>query len=527
MWLVLVVGLLAAAHFISAVATSNYTTIKSEFSDDAIRFKSWAASDENLCRGGTDHHAGWVDLDSQHLFFCQLASLTYFSTEETDWLSSTGYHEAHHDPLLAPLLIWVQNSPGESVLTSMLFENGPCLLDDTPDTTRSNPLSWTKHFNVVYLEQFPGAGLSYAKEDDDEKPSYTYRVSQSSLDTVRFIRLLYQAFPSLVEVDLHLAGEAFGGRSATDLASTILDYNKFLTSHPKPSEKDFRLPLRGLILGNPWISPVTQVPSMYDVSCFEWRGEYPPHLDQDDCVRVLAALERCETRLRTCGLSDSDPVLCQFPREACEKPYLEVFRNSTGSMQDRRIRSCQAPGNCYPEMEDAKSYLNSVRVFEEELEVNTQTSGAKKRWDRFNASTYARYMASGDYFDPTTPSLSKILDAARGHSRYAGSQRQLDVLIYAGVADITSNPDGLLDTMKQLRWPGQAPFRGTPWADLPWLTQSGGFAGRLKAVPNLWFVEMEEAGQMVSFHCFCTLSISLQDGLLIVDRCRLISRFQC
>ncbi|KAJ2970812.1 hypothetical protein NQ176_g8005 [Zarea fungicola] len=120
-------------------------------------------------------------------------------------------------------------------------------------------------------------------------------------------------------------------------------------------------------------------------------------------------------------------------------------------------------------------------------------------WDLLNTTVYERYVASGDMNTAAIPDLEEILDYSRRSGAERGGISPVDVLIYVGVTDVVCNPDGVLEALRLADWEGKMDFRGKPWMELPWLSSSGNRAGRVKAVPNLWFVEVEEAGHMVPF----------------------------
>ncbi|KAF4477037.1 Carboxypeptidase Y-like protein [Colletotrichum fructicola Nara gc5] len=185
-------------------------------------------------------HTGWADIGERHLFF---------------W-----FHEARHDEQDAPLMIWFQGGPGGSSLHGMLYENGPCLSDGA-NGTEFNPNSWTEHFNIIYLDRPAGVGFSYVDDYSDET-SYPSRAEESALDIISFIKLFYEAFPDFADADLHLAGESYAGRYIPSIASTILEYNDFLTSAPDVKAALATIPLRSSMLGNPWISPAEQLVSI-------------------------------------------------------------------------------------------------------------------------------------------------------------------------------------------------------------------------------------------------------------------------
>ncbi|TDZ25117.1 Carboxypeptidase Y-like protein [Colletotrichum orbiculare MAFF 240422] len=457
---------------------SGYETITSNFSGYAIRVKSWSADDVHLCRGRAAHHTGWADIGHNHLFF---------------WL-----HRVRSKKEDAPLLIWLQGGPGGSSLHGMLYENGPCLSDGSANDTQYNSYSWTEHFNVVYLDQPAGVGFSYV-DDSANDEAYPSRAEFSSLDVVAFIKLLYEAFPELADVDLHIAGESYAGRYVPAIASAILEYNQFLTSAPVSKAAAAAaptIPLRSLMLGNPWISPAEQLASMYDVSCFPYRDQFGPHLDERDCTRALKAVDRCEAVARACAAGDNDPVLCAQPKKLCQDEFVGIFANVTRSYYDRRRRHCPGPQDCYPDIAKMVDFLSSDRVMRELLEVPRQTGGRKSKWEMSSQLVEERYFESGDFYTPAIKDLERVLHYARA-VRTTDYQRKLDVLVYVGVADIICNADGVLDGLRQIKWADRTLFRATPWRELPWTSSSGGRGGRLKSVPNLWLAEIEEAGHMV------------------------------
>ncbi|KAF6814758.1 carboxypeptidase y [Colletotrichum musicola] len=463
-----------AVRGVTTTTAGGYKTIASRFSDNAIRVKSWSADDALLCDGGATHHTGWADIGGRHLFF---------------W-----FHEARKNKHDAPLMIWLQGGPGGSSLHGMLYENGPCLSDGA-NGTDFNPYSWTEHFNIIYLDQPAGVGFSYVDKDADDA-SYPSRVEDSSLDAVAFVRLFHEAFPEFADNDLHLSGESYAGRYIPGIASAILEYNDFLASAPDPEAVASTIPLRSLMMGNPWISPAEQLSSMYDVSCFPYRDKYEPHLDPEDCVKALKVVDRCEAVARACAIGKSDPVLCAQPKTLCQDEFIGIFANVTRSYYDRRLRNCPGPQNCYPDIDQMAGFLSSDKVMREYLEVPTQTGGRKKRWDMSSSLIERRYFESGDFYTPSITDLKKVLDYSKKSSR-SEHQRPVDVLVYVGTADIICNADGVLEGLRQISWDGRTSFRAAPWRDLPWTSSSGTRGGRAKATEGLWLVEIEDAGHMV------------------------------
>ncbi|VDK68119.1 unnamed protein product, partial [Cylicostephanus goldi] len=75
------------------------------------------------------------------------------------------------DPATAPLLLWLNGGPGSSSLEGLFFENGPFRIGKDGFTVTSNPYSWNKFANVLYLESPVGVGYSYST--DGVLPQYS------------------------------------------------------------------------------------------------------------------------------------------------------------------------------------------------------------------------------------------------------------------------------------------------------------------------------------------------------------------
>ncbi|RMJ16086.1 hypothetical protein CDV36_004254 [Fusarium kuroshium] len=127
------------------------------------------------------------------------------------------------------------------------------------------------------------------------------------------------------------------------------------------------------------------------------------------------------------------------------------------------------------------------------LQVYTQSNSTKTSWDMINEIIERRYIESGDYVMPSTLQMQRLLNYAR-NNKSSSRVRSLDILIYAGVADIARNTEGVLSTLNGLRWEGRREFNGIPWRELT--SRDRKSTGRVKRVPNLWMVEFNDAGHM-------------------------------
>ncbi|RDA95703.1 hypothetical protein CP533_1167 [Ophiocordyceps camponoti-saundersi (nom. inval.)] len=70
------------------------------------------------------------------------------------------YFEAQRNPHQSPTVGWVNGGPGGSSMFGLLTENGPCQVEENM-TTSSNPWSWNREHNMLYVDQPVHTGFSY------------------------------------------------------------------------------------------------------------------------------------------------------------------------------------------------------------------------------------------------------------------------------------------------------------------------------------------------------------------------------
>ncbi|RDW58513.1 hypothetical protein BP5796_12443 [Coleophoma crateriformis] len=451
--------LLGASH-----AQAAYVKINSTFDEaNSIRVKHF--EEAQLCDGGSKHHTGWADISDHHLFF---------------W-----YHEARSTAIDPPLLIWLQGGPGGSSLIGCLAENGPCQVNDYANGTTYNPYSWTESFHVIYIDQPVGTGFSYVDEVD-EPESYPDRTEQSALDFVTMLKLLYEAFPQLKDLPLHIAGESYAGRFIPVYAATIIDYNAL-------ADNDSKIPIASIMVGNGWSSPLDNEVSLYEISCY-LHDSILPVFNTTECSQMANAVDQCEIMMEAC-VSVPDNLVCRTAGEYCDKHLLNTMEDKLLTPYDRTLK-CPAPGRCYPDFRRATEWLNSTEVKERQLEVVSQSGSRKTSFEMSSSLISERYHDSGDFWTDSSPSLKKILD-------YTSSQKALskdpgiDMLYYVGINDWICNPIGVRRLLERIKWKNHAEFRAMDMEILPWATKDGHKGTRAKKTDGLWYYEIQDAGHLV------------------------------
>ncbi|GES60621.1 carboxypeptidase S1 [Aspergillus terreus] len=106
----------------------------------------------NFCDSASDSYAGYVNFPPNTM----KDAIQDFPVHLFFW-----YFESQLDPATSPLSIWLQGGPGGSSMFGAFTENGPCAVNDDSQSTYRNEYAWTKHANMLYIDQPVQTGFSY------------------------------------------------------------------------------------------------------------------------------------------------------------------------------------------------------------------------------------------------------------------------------------------------------------------------------------------------------------------------------
>lgn len=383
-------------------------------------------------------------------------------------------------------MLWLQGGPGGASTMDALAENGPCLITADGNSER-NPFSWTKEYHMVYIDQPVGAGFSYVDNHHDTG-AYHNSTEAAALDIVAFIKLFQEGFPELANNPLTIAGESYGGRYVPIIGASILDYNRLV---PKES----RIPLNSLIVVNGWTSPPYQAPAIYDVGCYDYKGQ-PPYFSLEECELMARSLDQMNGLLSACS-SAGDSLMCTTAGKRFDELIMDPMQSKHQNMYDRRM-SCPEPGRCYPKFRAILSWLNSDKVMNNYFEVPEQTNGIKMSVSLENDTVREAMTRSGDFWKDTAAFVEKILQHSSSEIAMA-SESAVNMLFMAGNMDVTCGPYGMQRFLDEARWKYHPEFRNAPWEVLRWPNEERSEYDRVKRTKGLWLVDIAEAGHVVCF----------------------------
>ncbi|EEU44105.1 uncharacterized protein NECHADRAFT_74169 [Fusarium vanettenii 77-13-4] len=87
------------------------------------------------------------------------------------------YFESQRYPERAPTILYLTGGPAEASAQPMLTGVGPCLINKHGNDTTFNPFSWTRYYNVIFVDEVAGSGFSKTPEGVDFQPTTAHEVA--------------------------------------------------------------------------------------------------------------------------------------------------------------------------------------------------------------------------------------------------------------------------------------------------------------------------------------------------------------
>lgn len=439
-WATAACGLLLLASLVSVTAADGA-------SDYFVRSLPGVPEDDMV-----KMHAGHVEINPEHngnLFF---------------WLV-----ENQHIANKQRTVIWLNGGPGCSSEDGVMMEIGPYRLKDENTLERNNG-SWHEFANLLFVDNPVGTGYSYVDTN-----SYVHELDEMADQFMVFLEKWFKLFPKYEGDDLYIAGESYAGQHIPYIAKAIVDRNK------KPETKS-KWNLKGLLIGNGWISPKDQYEAYLSFAYEKGLVEK----GSNTASQLEAQYRICSKDVAT--QSDSVDIT------SCEAVLQELLRltqttNSDGqaectNMYDVRLTdvypSCGM--NWPPDLKYVTPYLRKQEVVSA-LHIN---SNKNTGWQECNGAVGAEFKAR-----KSVPSIRLLPDLLK----------EVDILLFSGAEDLICNHLGTESLISNMEWNGGKGFETSPgnWAPRRDWTFEGEPAGFWQSARNLTYVLFYNSSHMVPF----------------------------
>ncbi|XP_031485078.1 serine carboxypeptidase-like 40 [Nymphaea colorata] len=357
--------------------------------------------------------------------------------------------EAATDPESKPLVWWFDGGAGTSAFGfGALQANGPFHVDQSGESLVSNPYSWNKVANMLYVETPFGVGFSYSTNQSDFA---TMGDNSTTVDNFQFLANWLERFPEYKSGDLYLAGQN-AGNFVSQLAELIIFYNNKTGSS---------INLKGIILGNPSIDDLEDA-----------RGRFIFHAGHgilsDHIIRLVDKKCNC---------------LGCWNSSTCKR-VLELSRPKAFSynLKDVYDLPCQEPAYVSSVYNDpmtmytcAKS-LTTNYVNKPEVQTALHVNKGAWNWEAFNMDLEGKFNQS---YKSIVPTLRNVM---------AGG---CPIWIYSGDLDSRNPVTSTMYSLRLLRLKEKTPWYG--WYITPF--ELAGYV--MEYEEKLTFITIRGAGHSV------------------------------
>ncbi|KAF1955595.1 pheromone-processing carboxypeptidase kex1 [Byssothecium circinans] len=398
-------------------------------------------------------HAGHIEVDAEHngnLFF---------------W-----HYQNRHIANRQRTVIWLNGGPGCSSMDGALMEIGPYRVREGGNLEYNNG-SWDEFANLLFVDQPVGTGFSYVNTD-----SYISELDQMAAHFMIFLEKFFDLFPEYEHDDIYIAGESYAGQHIPYISRAILKRNQDKNAAHRPWA------LKGVLIGNGWISPVDQylayLPYAYKMGLVQGGTEKARRIEalQTKCVELL---------------NQGNNLRVDTP--ACESIMLAILEETKNTkaeenkqcinMYDIRLRDDSSCGmNWPPDLAAVTPYLHRQDVVAA-LHINPDK---KTGWQECNGAVSSRFRARNSM--PTVEFLPELLS-------------QIEVVLFSGDQDLICNHLGTEAMIDRISWNGGKGFELSPgvWAPRRDWTFEGEPAGTYQQARNLTYVVFYNSSHMVPF----------------------------
>uniref|UniRef100_A0A1B6CZ11 Carboxypeptidase n=1 Tax=Clastoptera arizonana TaxID=38151 RepID=A0A1B6CZ11_9HEMI len=154
------------------------------------------------------------------------------------------FFPAKHNWTSSSTLLWLQGGPGATSMFGLFEEIGPYIV--TKKGLKKRKYSWNKHLNLIFIDNPVGTGYSFTKYDN----CYPTNETAVGNDLYKALIQIFTLFPKIQQNSFYVSGESYGGKYVPAISYTI---------HKNNPTANITIKLRGLLIGNGWSDPSTQI----------------------------------------------------------------------------------------------------------------------------------------------------------------------------------------------------------------------------------------------------------------------------
>nr|XP_003702172.1 PREDICTED: retinoid-inducible serine carboxypeptidase-like [Megachile rotundata]XP_012138025.1 PREDICTED: retinoid-inducible serine carboxypeptidase-like [Megachile rotundata]XP_012138026.1 PREDICTED: retinoid-inducible serine carboxypeptidase-like [Megachile rotundata] len=358
-----------------------------------------------------------------------------------------------------PLIIWLQGGPGASSTSYGNFEEiGP--LDFDLEERNS---TWVKNYNVLFIDNPVGTGFSYTTSAS----AYATTNAQIAEDLVACMKGFLQKLPQFQNVPTYITTESYGGKMGAEFA---------LVWYKAQSEGKIKSNLRGVVLGDAWISPIDSV--MTWAPFLQATGM----IDSEGFKKVDASAQKTKAAVDS-GLWKTATTLWSYTEA--------VISRATNNIDFYNILTKVSPSYRQYSLADKlmsdSGFLREKAVYAE-ANLDALMNGPVKKALGLSVhhggqsnTVFSRLQE--DFMKPVVDKVEMLLN-----------QTDLKVVVLTGHLDLIVDTPGTLRWVEKLKWKNAAAWKNSE--RLP-VVANRVLEGYVKSYGNFAMYWMNRAGHMV------------------------------
>lgn len=411
-------------------------------------------------------YTGYVDVaEDQHIFF---------------W-----FVEGRHNPLDAPLTVWLNGGPGASSMYGLFEENGPCRIQNNHPV--DNPYSWSNLSNMLYIDQPTQTGFSYSIPvpgfflpkhglqplDNNSCPDWvteldgrcgTFSYPNATLtahDTCAAapafrdtLQGFMDAFPQYARKKINLATESYGGH-----------YGPAFAEYLKNQSTRNLIDVDTILIGNGWIDSWEAYQAHYNYTIFPGNpyGVSPFNKSTEALMyNLLWGKGNCGDQLRACKATDNEQI-CGTADTFCTRTQA-IYLDSNRSYYDIRLLGSDPLDDSH-----LVDYLNTLDVL-----------SAIGAYQNYSTSSHGPIFSSRIDFPSATNMIQRL------------HHQGVNIVLYYGDADFLCNWIGGQSVADEIDAPG---YREAGYQNLS--TSDGVVHGRVRQSARFAWVQIYNASHSV------------------------------
>eukprot|EP01080_Neovahlkampfia_damariscottae_P006360 gene6360-10366_t len=296
-----------------------------------------------------------------------------------------------------PLIIWLQGGPGCSSMIGLFFGNGPLRFEKT--TIASNPFTWSKNANLLFIDQPIGTGFSWTNGDKVTSSK------ESAKDLHIALQQFFILFPTQQTNDFYFAGESYAAKWIPYLYQEIKQQNIM------------KLNIKGALIESANFDPKIQHSVYPDLGYYMGITNYRDHVESNEMY------EKCAADLDKQNWANAK-------KSTCSPLFAEKLVQHTGlSPYDSR--------KDISDLNEISLLINYLTRTDVKTALAIDSSSVYHNCDSTVFNLFEE-----EFYKPLPPNLFTDLVS------------NMKVLLYTGQFDLKSGFLGMNEYIRKLQWPG-------------------------------------------------------------------------